>query len=322
MGILATGGIAAKMAQTLRGMEQVEAYAVASRSVEKARRFAGEWGFSRAYGSYEELLADENVDLIYVSTPHSHHYENAKAALLHGRPVLCEKAFTATADQAEELLAISREKKVFIAEAIWTRYMPMSGMINEILQSGIIGEPAVLTANLGYPLAHVERMQRPELAGGALLDLGVYALNFASMVFGSDVRQIVSGCVKTASGMDAQNSITLTFGDGRMAVLHSTMLARTDRQGIVSGDKGHLVVENINNPERITVVDEHYHPVAVYERPAQITGFEYQVRACMDALAEGRIESPYMPHTEILRIMRMMDGLRRDWGVRYPWDNW
>lgn len=321
IGIIGTGWIAEKMAITLQGIAEAEAYAVASRCRQTAEDFARQWGFSRAYGSYEEMLDDEQVELVYIATPHSHHYEHARMCLLKGKPVLCEKAFTANAHQAEELLSLAREKKLFITEAIWTRYMPLSRTINEILESGIIGRPLTLSANLGYPIGNRERLRQPALAGGALLDLGVYTLNFASMVFGTEIESITSACAKTDTGVDAQNSITLLYKDGRMAVLHSSMQSMTDRQGIISGEKGHLIVENINNPQRITVVTEDYQTIAVYDCPPQITGYEYQVYASIDALRQGLLESPYMPHAETLRIMRLMDGLRREWGVRYPADD-
>jgi len=320
IGILATGWIAEKMAITLQHMTGVEMYAVASRSLEKAKDFARKWGFQHFYGSYEDLIANDQVDLVYIATPHSEHYDNARLCLLKGKPVLCEKAFTGNARQAEELLNLAKEKNIFIAEAIWTRYMPLSKTINEVIASGVIGEPKMLSANLGYPNAHLERLRKPELAGGTLLDLGIYPLNFASMVFGTDIKEIVSSCVKLDTGMDAQNSITLIFNDGKMAVLSSTILAKTDRQGVISGEKGHIIVENVNNPQRITVVNENYEVIAQYDCPSQITGYEYQVYAAMEALKNGWIESPDMPHAETLRMMRLMDGLRKEWGVHYPFD--
>ncbi|KAA6351666.1 1 5-anhydro-D-fructose reductase [termite gut metagenome] len=318
--IIGTGWIAEKMAITIRGMQGVEGYAIASRDLSKAQSFADKYGFIRAYGSYEEMLDDEQVQLVYIATPHSFHYEHAGICIMKGKPVLCEKAFTATARQAEKLLNLAKEKKVFITEAIWTRYMPLSKTINEVIASGIIGVPRMLSANLGYPVGWKERMIKPELAGGALLDLGVYVINFASMVFGTDIKNILSLCTKTDTGMDAEESITFLFNDGKIAVLHSSMYAKTDRQGIVSGDQGHLIVENINNPQRITVVTGDYEVVAKYDCPPQITGYEYQVYACIEALKNGWLESPYMPHAETLRIMCLMDGLRKEWGVHYPFD--
>lgn len=322
VGIIGTGWIAEKMAITLQGMREAEAYAVASRQLQTAREFAEKWGVAHTYGSYEEMLNDKEVQLVYIATPHSHHYEHARMSLLHDKAVLCEKAFTANVRQAEELLKLAEEKGLFITEAIWTRYMPLSQTICRLVSDGTIGHPMTLSANLGYPIGYRERLRQPALAGGALLDLGVYALNFASMAFGTEVEQITSTCVKANTGVDAQNSITLKFSDGKIAVLHSSMVSMTDRQGIISGDKGHLIVDNINNPQRVKVVTTDYKTVVVYNCPPQITGYEYQIYASIEALKNGWLESPYMPHAETLRIMRLMDGLRREWGVRYPVDEW
>ena len=282
--------------------------------------FAKEQGFERAYGSYEELMDDPKVDLIYIATPHAFHFEQAKACILKGKPVLCEKAFTANAAQAEELLKLAEEKQVFIAEAIWTRYLPMSRTIAELVRKGAVGTPYLLSANLGYAITNRERLVRPELAGGALLDVGVYTLNFAAMVFGTEILSTTSTCVKMDNGLDAQDSITLVYPGERMAVLNSSMLARSDRQGIISGDGGHMIIDNINNPQSIKVLDGNYQTVAEYHAPSQVTGFEYEVNACIDALDKGLLQTLDMPHDETLRIMRQMDALRKEWGVRFPFE--
>lgn len=321
IGIIGCGWIAEKMAITLQGMEKVEAYAIASRDLNKAETFAQKWNFTRAYGSYEEMLDDELVDLVYIATPHSHHYAHTRLSLLKGKPVLCEKAFTANAKEADELLRLAKEKNLFLTEAIWTRYMPLSQTICELVNNGAIGKPQLLTANLCYPNYHKERMHKPELAGGALLDLGVYTLNFAAMVFGTDIIRNTSACIKSDTGVDAQNSITLEYADGKMAILCSSQMAKSDRQGIISGDKGFMVVDNINNPQKISVYDSDYQLTDVYNCPPQITGYEYQVYASIEALENGWLESPFMPHQETLRIMEQMDELRKEWGVIYPSDN-
>ena len=320
IGIIGCGGIAKKMAATLGKMKEVQRYAVASRNQEKAQAFANEWGFEKAYGSYEELANDPQVDLIYIATPHAMHYDNARMCIEKGKPVLCEKAFTANARQAEELLSFAHEKKVFITEAIWTRYMPLSLTIQDLLKKGVIGTPYTLSANLSYPISDKERIIRPELAGGALLDIGVYTLNFAAMAFGDDIAETHSACQKTATRVDAQESITLFYKDGKMATLQSSIYAQSDRMGVISGDKGHLIVENINCPESVRVVDREYKTVAVYQAPEHITGYEYQVYASIEAIEKGWLESPYMPHAETLRIMRQMDNLRKEWGVVHPCD--
>ena len=203
VGILGAGNIAKKMAETLNGMEGASAYAVASRSLEKAEEFAKLNHVEKAYGSYEEMLQDEQVELVYVATPHSHHLEHGKLCIKYGKPILMEKAFTANVDQARELLDCARDRGVFITEAIWTRYMPSRKKIDHIIASGQLGEICSLTANLGYALTDKKRMTDPALAGGALLDVGIYPLNFASMVLGNDVEKMTSACVKYKTGVDA-----------------------------------------------------------------------------------------------------------------------
>ena len=255
MAILGAGGIASVMAGTISRMEQVECYAVGSRSLEKARAFARKFGFQKAYGSYEELVQDEEVELIYIATPHSEHFSNAMLCLEHRKPVLCEKAFTANAKQAKELLDHAEKEKVFITEAIWVRYLPMLETIRRELDEGAIGAPTMLTANLGYLIDRVPRLQRPELAGGALLDVGVYPINFARMIFGDKIAKISSVCTYTDSGVDEQDSITLLYEDGRVAQLAASMKGLSDRRGTIYGTKGFMVIENINNFESLTVYD-------------------------------------------------------------------
>jgi predicted dehydrogenase len=318
MAILGVGNISRSMSATIREIEEVTSYAVASRDYTKAEEFAKEFGFRRAYGSYEEMLSDPEVELVYVATPHSHHYEHIKLCLNHGKHVLCEKAFTINATQAEEILSLAREKKLLLTEAIWTRYMPLRKTLDDIIASGVIGRASILTANLGYPISHISRLVEPSLAGGALLDVGVYPINFALMAFGNDIERISSTAVITDKGVDAQNSITFVYNDGRIAVLNSTMMSQTDGLGIISGNKGFIIAENINNCERIKVYDLDRKEIACYEAPKQITGYEYQVLACIRAIKEGRLECEEMPHEETIRVMKIMDSLRKEWGVIYP----
>ncbi len=318
--ILGAGGIGATMAQTLNKMKTARCYAVGSRSKDKAAEFAKKYGCKKSYGSYEELVADKKVDLVYIATPHSEHYEHARLCIENGKAVLCEKAFTANAAQAEELIALAKEKNVLITEAIWTRYMPMLQTIKEVLNSGVIGVPTMLTANLGYVINGVSRLTDPALAGGALLDVGVYTINFASMIFGTEVKKLSSVCTYTKSGVDEQNSITMVFEDGKMAVLNSSMLSLSDRKGIIHGTKGFAVIENINNFDNMTVYDSSYNKVEKYNRPKQISGYEYEVEACAKALQNGEIECPQMPHAETIRVMKLMDSLRYEWGIKYPFE--
>ena len=320
IGILGPGNIAEKMAYTINHMEDAQCYAVASRDLERAKAFAEKFDIPKAYGSYEELAKDPDVELIYIAVPHSHHYMYMKMCLEHGKPVLCEKAFTANAAQAKEILELSKEKGVFVGEAIWTRYMPSRKIIDDAIAAGKIGEVNFVTANLGYNIQHVRRLTDPELAGGALLDVGIYPLSFIAMILGDEVASITSSRVKTETGVDAQNAIILTYKNGKMAIAHSGMLGPTEQFGIVYGSKGYLVAENINNVDRVCIYDNDRKLVEAIDMPEQITGFEDEVRASMAAIREGKIECEQMPHSEILRMMEQMDSLREAWGIRYPFE--
>lgn len=320
IGIIGAGWIAHKMSLGIAPLKDIEIYAIASRSIEKAKEFATEHNIPAAYGNYEEMLDDPEVDLVYIATPHSHHFAHAMLALEHGKPVLVEKAFTANAKQAEILIETARSKGLFITEAIWTRYMPLSHKIREIMDSGIIGDPRIITATLCYMMEHKERIVRPDLCGGALLDLGVYALNFARMYFGTDIVKTVSNCHLGPTGMDMHESISLSYADGRMANLQSGALCLNDRQGIISGTEGYIRVDNINCPEVVEVY-RNYELVARFTRPEDmINGYEYQVIEAKRCIESGLTESPMMPHEETISIMKQMDALRKEWGVLYPYD--
>ena len=231
----------------------------------------------------EEMLADPQVDLVYIATPHSHHYLHAKMCLEAGKNVLCEKAFTVNADQARKLFALAKEKDLLITEAIWTRYMPSRKMIDDIISSGVIGEVTAVTANLNYAISEVERIRKPELAGVDMLD-----------------------------------TIAMVFEGDRMATLQCGAREISDRMGSIFGTKGYIQVQNINNPEKITVFDKEHKEVAAYLPPAQITGYEYEVEACARAIAQGEKECPEMPHDETVRVMEIMDGIRKSWGYEIP----
>ena len=319
VGIIGAGWIAEKAAITLNGLADCEAYAIASRSKEKAEAFAEKWKMRKAYGSYSELIADPSVDLVYVATPHSHHYDVTREALMAGKPCLVEKAFMANYRQAKEIVSLARERKVFLAEAIWTRYQPVVAMMRELIGSRI-GTPKLLTATLGYSMGDKPRIMRADLCGGALLDLGVYALNFVRMFFDADILRITSQCVKSQTGMDLTNAMTLTLSNGVLCNLQSSAACVGDNIGVIAGTDGNLIIDNINNPQKITVNGPDRTYIETIPVPQQITGYEYQFAACRQALIDGLLEPKEMPLEETLYIMQLMDGLRKDWDVRYPMD--
>ncbi len=321
MGIIGAGHIARTMSHTINEMPGVTPYAIASRDISKARKYAKEFNFERAYGSYEELVSDPETELVYIATPHSFHYEHIMLCLKHKKHVLCEKAFTLNAAQAEEAISYARANGLLLAEAIWTRYLPMRNTMDNILKSGIIGAPQSLYATLSYPITDKARITDLSLGGGALLDIGVYCINFASMVFGGNIDKISAQAVLYPTGADAADSISFTYPDGRMAVLHCDARAACNKEGAVYGDKGYVIFNNINNCEGITVYDSSCRVIDTYSAPLQITGFEYQVQACIDAINSGLSECPQMPHREIIRMMKIMDEIRRQTGVVYPGEN-
>ena len=291
-----------------------------SRTLATAEAFAKKWNIPRAYGTYSELIADSNVDLVYVGTPHSHHYDVTKDAIMAGKPCLVEKAFMANVRQTREIISLAHEKNVFLAEAIWTRYQPVVQMVRDLINSGRIGNPRLVTATLGYSMGEKPRIMRPDLCGGALLDLGVYALNFVRMFFPADIVSVDGTCVKSATGMDITNAMTIVLADGVLCDLQSSASCVGDNIGVIAGTEGNLIIDNINNPQTITVNGPDRTYVETIRVPQQITGYEYQFLACRQALIDGLLEPREMPHAETLYIMQLMDDLRRKWDVRYPMD--
>lgn len=318
IGILGAGQIAATLAETMNKMLEVECYGVASRNLEKAKTFAKEHGFQHAFGSYEGMLADENIKLIYIATPHSHHYQHIKMCLDAGKHVLCEKSFTVNEKQAAEVFRIAENKNLLLTEAIWTRYMPSRKMIDNLLAKKVIGDVVKMTANLNYPLCDKERIVKPELAGGALLDVGIYPLNFAYMHFGDRVKEIHSVVQMTSAGVDGENGVILLYEDGKMAVLNSGIHGKSDSQGVFYGSTGCMIVENINNPEAIKIYDKDRNLIREIKVPEQISGYEYEIMETISCINEGKLECPSMPHAETLRMMRVMDELRISWKMKYP----
>ena len=319
VGILGTGAIAHTLADTMRQMPEIEMAACASRTKEHAEAFANEYGIKKAYGSYEELAADDSLDLVYVATPHSRHFEDMKLLIEHGRNVLCEKSFTINQKEAEAIQQLASEKNVYVAEAIWTRYMPSRQIINDAISDGTIGKVHMLTANLSYAMETKKRIMDPELAGGALLDVGVYGLNFAAMHFGlDDIDNIDSSVSMTKTGVDGNEAIAIHYKDGRMAVLTHGVFGRSDRHGIFYGEKGYIVVDNINDPTSVQAFDDNDKLIKVYPIPDQISGYEYELREAAQLISEGKKESTSMPMSETIRMMGVMDTLRAQWGMVYP----
>ena len=328
--ILGCGFIATKMAEAVKAIESrgVEAYAVASRSLTKAEKFAKDYGFGRAYGSYEELAKDPAVDLIYIATPHSEHYNNILLCLEHGKNLLVEKAFTANALMASEVIALAEEKGVFLSEAMWTRFLPAVQMVKDLILAGKIGKVESVEADFSMPLSHIERLRKPELAGGALLDLGIYSLTFADIfltddeIAGADnhIVQTKTHCVKFDTGVDATDWIDLVYANGQVAHLKTSMVAPLKNEGVIYGTDGFIRVLNLNDMVEIQLFDKAGSLLESIAPPRIENCYEYEVLACKAALEKGQKECAEMPHSKTMQMMTQMDGLRASWGVSYPFE--
>lgn len=356
--ILGCGYIADKMATAVKALETrnmgVELYAVAARNLGKAQAFASQHGATRAYGSYEELAADSEVDLIYIATPHSHHYEHAKLCINAGRNILVEKAFCANAKQAAEITAMAHDKGVFLSEAMWTRFLPAVQILKQWISAGRIGEVQSVEADFSQPLTHVERLMNPALAGGALLDLGIYSLTFADLFlndesgngnesivgnsandkcsfnYGAPIASIDAHCIKTETGVDATDWINITYQNGKKAYLKCSITSPWHNEGIIYGTKGNIRVVNLNDMEELQIFDANGSLVESVKPERICNCYEYEVLACKRVL-ESQIsvqagngncvlECHEMPHSKTMEMMELMDSLRNRFGVSYPFE--
>jgi predicted dehydrogenase len=321
-GVLGPGKIAHSFARALRDGTRQDITAVGSRSRARARAFAEEFGVPAAYGSYAELVADPHVDVVYVASPHSEHHDHAMLAIEAGKSVLVEKAFTRSIPEAEEVLAAGRERGVFVMEAMWTRFLPHLDVVRHAVETGLLGQVHTVIADHGQQLypGGPERLAAPELAGGALLDLGVYPLSFASMVLGELGSLSAVGSL-TEDGVDAQTSIVARTPSGQHAVLSASMVAKTPTTAVVCGTSARLeIAGDFYQPATITLRSPRGEVLDVREpAPEERTGgLRYEAAEVARCLHDGALESALMPGDETLRVMELMDEVRRQVGVRYP----
>lgn len=319
VGIMGAGRIAGIIADTLKELDAFEAYAIASRDLDRATAFGKDHNITKCYGSYEELAADPDIELIYIATPHSNHAELAKLCLNAGKPVLVEKAFSYDAKTTEEVLKLSEEKGIFCGEAMWIRFMPMYHLMTEYIQKGVIGRVTNITCSLGYYLLKDKRVTSPELAGGALLDLGVYPLNLISMFYGPESPMLGSTCAKLDTGVDAQETLQFAYKGGRCANAFITLMYQADNNAKIYGERGYIEIDNINCPETFRIYNLDRKLVLETKKPEkQTTGYEFEFMEARDAIILGKTECPQMPHSETLRIMQICDSLRKTWQIKYP----
>lgn len=314
-GIIGAGHIAETMAETIVKCKKANMYAIASRDIKKAKQYKERYNMSKAYGSYEQIVKDEKVDIIYIATPHSFHFEQAKMCLENGKNVLCEKAFTVNYRQAEELIKLAEEKRLFLGEAMWTRFMPLAKKLSQLIKQQVIGEICGMTANLNFPMMHKERLIKPQLAGGALLDVGIYPLTIASIVLGDNIKEVRASAVLTDTGVDKFGQYTLIYEEGKIADLNAGMCCFSDGNAIIYGSNGTIIVEGVNRLRAIKVIDGNGVMKEEYCIEEGVSGYEYEVEACINAVENKKLYCEEMTHTQTLKMMRLMDQLREQMGV-------
>lgn len=320
IGIIGAGQIAQVMARTVSQMPDLTLYAVCSAHVQSAQKLAAEFGFHKVYESSQQLLTDPQVELVYVATPHSTHYELMKQCIAYRKPVLCEKPFATNYQQAAEIMELARQNGVFVCEAFWSRFLPIHAQVAQELAGGAIGEVRMVMANIGGVGDHQPRIRERRFAGGALLDVGIYAITFASMWLGPDVKQVRGQCTKLDTGVDSQAGIWMEWADNRVAVLSCTTHAAVQKSGMVCGSEGYVCFDHINNPKTVSFFDQDRQLVRTLQAPPQITGYEYEMAAVVTAVQQGKLECEQIPHAETLRILSIADQLRKQWGVVYDWE--
>lgn len=318
-GIIGCGGIAASFAKDMKFVENAVLTAAGSRTLEKAKTFAENFDIENAYGSYEELVKSDAVDAVYIATPHPMHYEDTMLCLENGKSVLCEKAFTLNTSQAEELVKKSREKKLFLMEAMWTRCIPATRKIKELIENGEIGQVLSFTADFGVKFEYdpKHRAFNPELGGGALLDLGVYPISFASLIFESQPKSIETVVKMGSTGVDFNEAISFLYENGGVACISSSLVVTTPRKAVICGTDGMIEIEcPFFHARKFTLTKNGKQKV--FDMGHDGIGYRFETEHASQCILDGKIESDLMPLNETIEIMRTMDAIREKWGLVYP----
>lgn len=319
-GVLAPGGIARDWTAALHARTTSRVTAVGSRSLDRARAFAAEFGVERAHGSYEALVADGGIDAIYVAGPHSEHHDHALLALGAGRPVLVEKAFTRNAVEAMAVIEAAGARGLLTVEAMWTRFLPHIDVVRRCLEDGVLGEVKAVEADHGqllFPDGPL-RLADPALAGGALLDLAIYPISFAHLALGAFTAVQAVGTLAD-SGVDTSETVAVTGAQGAIGTLASTMLAKTPCSASISGTAARVEIDGwFYQPNTVRLIDVDDREIDRYETPRREHGLAYEAAEFARLLTAGRTESDLVPLNETLQIMQVLDDVRAQLGVSFP----
>jgi len=321
-GIVGSGWIARKLAEALAVLPDAKLMGIGSRKQETADAFGEEFDIPLRFGSYEALVQCPDIDVVYIATPHTSHLVDASLALRAGKAVLCEKPLTVNARETQALISLARAQGLFFMEAMWTRFIPAVVKLREWMAAGVIGEPRFLSANIGWnhPYDEQSRLFSPALAGGALLDIGIYPVSLASMLLGTP--SVVSGVMHpTTTGVDMQCSVSLLHPSGALANFVASLRADPPRDAVIVGSEGWIRIHPpLNEPETLSrgtggTIEETMH------LPRLGNGYPHEAIEVMDCLRQGKLESDSMPLNESLTIMQTLDSIRAQWGLRYAADD-
>ena len=317
-GILGAGSIAAKFATDLKNLPEARLAAVGSRSADKAAAFASKHGFQRSHGSYEELVSDPGVDVVYVATPHPFHKGHTLLCLEHGKAVLCEKPVGVNEGQAREMADCARDKGLFLMEAMWTRFLPVTRRVQQWLGEGHIGDVRMLWADFGFRAGWNPqgRLLNPDLAGGSLLDVGIYTVALAFLVFGGPPVEIQAMAQIGETGVDEQTSVLFRYSGGGLASLFSAVRTSTPQGARICGTEGSIEIPSFWKADTAVLHVNGQDPVCISEP----SGYQYEAAEVMACLGEGKTESPGMPLDESIGVARAMDRVRSVIGLTYPFE--
>jgi predicted dehydrogenase len=324
-GILGCGRIARKFASDLRLVTDAQIIACGARHAMSADAFAHEFSVKNVHHSYESLVNDNEVDVVYVATPHSHHYEHTMLCINNGKAVLCEKAFAINYDQAKEMIDTARSKKVFLMEAVWTKFLQPFNKVKEMIDEGMLGEVKSMLVNFGFraPDNAPQRLLDPALGGGTILDIGIYNV-FTALFFLGKPDKIAAEATLTSDNVDEQCAVTFKYNDGKIAQLFSTFLSDTGTEADISGTKGRIRFTSryytpFTTIEYFTGKQETKQIIELQDSEAGF-GYEHEAMHVGECLEKGLTESPVMTHADSLLLMQTLDAIRRQAGIIYHVD--
>lgn len=319
--VLGPGRIAHQFAKGLNVIDDASLYAVASTNLERAETFAGQYGGAKTYNSYEAMLNDPQVDGVYIATPHRFHFENIMQCLKAGKPVLCEKPLTVNANETRELIKTAQNNKVFLMEALWTRYLPIYSVVRQWLDEKAIGDISLMVGTFGFnaPKDGNDRWQNPELAGGTLLDMGIYPIAISQWVMKAQPKSFVAMAHIGNTNVDELTTVLLKYENNVISQFHSSFLSNHVNDFLIYGSKGYIRIHpNFwgTTQATLTINDQEL----TVSKPLRAGGFEYQTEEAMRCIRAGLLESPGMSHADTLANMELMDAIRAQIGLQYPFE--